>query len=87
MNKIDRYSEMLSKPYFFPVPVGIAIATVVIIGLLTVLVWKLLVDAMDEREYNKFMEQAKSEGFDTSENPIYQPASVNFANPTYNVTD
>ncbi|XP_028163608.1 integrin beta pat-3-like [Ostrinia furnacalis] len=66
------------------VPVGIAIGTVILIGLLTVLVWKVLVDIMDEREYERFEAEAKAQGFDVhEENPIFEPASINFANPTY----
>lgn len=71
----------------FSVPVGIAIGTVIFIGLLTVLAWKILVDIMDEREYEKFQSEAKAAGFDVSENPIYQPASVNFSNPTFTSTE
>ncbi|KAL4715190.1 hypothetical protein ACJJTC_012237 [Scirpophaga incertulas] len=68
-------------------PVVIAIATVLLIGLVTVIVWKILVDMMDKKEYEKFVKESQEAGFDVSENPIYQPAAINFNNPMFNSTD
>ncbi|XP_045511586.1 integrin beta-PS-like [Colias croceus] len=58
------------------------IAAVLLIGLLTLLVWKYLADLHDEREYQKF-ERALAAGVD-EDNPHYQPPAVNFTNPAYN---
>ncbi|CAH0404642.1 unnamed protein product [Chilo suppressalis] len=67
------------------IAVGASIGTVLLIGLLTVIIWKIIMDKMDEREYHNFISKAQEAGFDVSENPIYQPAAISFSNPTYGV--
>ncbi|KAG6444042.1 integrin beta-PS-like [Manduca sexta] len=60
------------------------IVAVVLIGLLTLIAWKILVDLHDKREYAKFEEESRSRGFDVSLNPLYQEPEINFSNPVYN---
>lgn len=70
-------------PFLFLVPVGSAVAIILFIGIVTLVVWKILVDLHDKREYRKFAEEAASNGFDVAENPIYRPPAVNINNPAY----
>lgn len=56
----------------------------VLIGLITGIVWKILIDLYDKREYEKFCNEAKGEGYDVSENPLYRVPDANFVNPAYN---
>ncbi|CAH0726453.1 unnamed protein product, partial [Brenthis ino] len=62
---------------------GSVIGAVLLIGIITVIVWKILVDLHDKREYTKFLEQSEAAGFDTTLNPFYEPPSINFTNPVY----
>ncbi|KAJ0181644.1 hypothetical protein K1T71_002366 [Dendrolimus kikuchii] len=65
------------------IAVSSAIAAVLLIGLLTVIIWKILIDLHDAREYKKFEQQAKGEGYDVSQNPLYTEPATNFRNPAY----
>ncbi|XP_060805621.1 integrin beta-3 [Amyelois transitella] len=65
------------------VPVGIAIGTVLLVGILTVIIWKILVDYYDAKEYDKFAREAKEAGFEVMRNPFYVDPSIEFANPTF----
>lgn len=67
----------------FAVAVVSAIAAVILIGLLTVIIWKILIDLHDAREYKKFEEQAKSEGYDVCINPGYVEPAMNYRNPMF----
>lgn len=61
-----------------------AIGLVLLIGILTVIIWKILVDMHDKKEYKKFQDEALAAGYDVSLNPLYQDPSINFSNPVYN---
>lgn len=61
-----------------------AAAIVVLIGLLTLIVWKVLIDLHDAREFRKFSKEAQNAGYDVRENILYEPAITNFSNPVYN---
>lgn len=74
-------SKLLTK--HFLVPVAVAVAIMLFIGIVTLVAWKILVDLHDKREYRKFAEEAASNGFDVAENPIYRPPAVNINNPAY----
>ncbi|KAJ8729627.1 hypothetical protein PYW08_001208 [Mythimna loreyi] len=63
---------------------GAAIGLVLLIGILTVIIWKILVDLHDKKEYQKFSAEALAQGYDVSQNPLYQDPSINFSNPVYN---
>ncbi|KAM3962806.1 integrin beta pat-3-like [Aphomia sociella] len=65
------------------VAVGSAIGAVLLIGLITGIAWKILVDMLDKKEYEKFAAQAQAEGYIVSQNPWYEPPVNIFANPTY----
>lgn len=68
----------------FTVAVGSVIGAIILIGLITVIAWKILVDWHDKREYIKFANESAAAGFDTSINPLYQSPATNFLNPAYN---
>ncbi|KAJ2944557.1 hypothetical protein O0L34_g3906 [Tuta absoluta] len=64
-------------------PIGIAVGSILLVGVLTMIAWKLLVDMHDAREYHKFVEEAKKSGFEVTQNPLYKPAAVSINNPAY----
>ncbi|XP_046961775.1 integrin beta pat-3-like [Vanessa cardui] len=65
------------------IAVGSVIGAVLLIGLITLIAWKILVDLHDKREYDKFANESAAAGFDTSINPLYQSPATNFQNPAY----
>ncbi|XP_041972137.1 integrin beta-1-A-like [Aricia agestis] len=65
------------------IAVGSAIGLVILIGLLTVVIWKYLIDLHDAREYKKFETLAKKDGYDVAENPLYMSPLVDVRNPAY----
>ncbi|CAD0196350.1 unnamed protein product [Chrysodeixis includens] len=62
---------------------GSAIGIVLLIGILTVIIWKILADLHDKREYEKFRASAEADGFDVSQNILYIEPTANFHNPTF----
>ncbi|KAI5639674.1 integrin beta chain VWA domain-containing protein [Phthorimaea operculella] len=65
------------------IPIGIAVGSILLIGILTLIAWKVLVDMHDAREYRKFVDEAKKSGFEVTQNPLYKPAAVSINNPAY----
>lgn len=55
-----------------------------LVGLLTLVIWKILIDRRDAREYEAFEKEIKSKQIIVGENGVYVPASTMFANPMYN---
>ncbi|XP_075991986.1 integrin beta-PS-like [Anticarsia gemmatalis] len=80
---IQNELELPPKANIF-IAVGAAVGTVLLVGILTLIIWKILVDKFDKREYEKFANDAKAAGYDVSStNPLYDPPAVNFTNPTF----
>ncbi|CAH2104939.1 unnamed protein product [Euphydryas editha] len=65
------------------IAVGSVIGAIILIGLITVIAWKILIDWHDKIEYKKFEKESAAAGFDTTMNVLYQPPATNFINPTY----
>ncbi|XP_026757299.2 integrin beta-PS-like [Galleria mellonella] len=65
------------------VAVGSSIGAVLLIGLLTGVIWKILIDIHDKKEYAKFASEAQAQGFVVS-NPWYRSPANNFSNPAFN---
>ncbi|VVC97301.1 unnamed protein product [Leptidea sinapis] len=66
------------------VAVGCAIG-IVLIGILTVIAWKYLIDLHDAREYKKFEQKSAAEGYEVVWNPHYNSPFTNITNPAYPV--
>ncbi|XP_052747157.1 integrin beta-PS [Bicyclus anynana] len=65
------------------VVVASVIGAVLLIGILTLIAWKLLVDMHDKREYEKFIMSSTEPGYDESSNPLYNAPATRFVNPAY----
>ncbi|XP_076046740.1 integrin beta-PS-like [Oratosquilla oratoria] len=59
------------------------IGAVVVVGLLTLSIWKIVTSIQDRKEYAKFEEERKKAKLDQQSNPLYQPATSTFLNPTF----
>ncbi|XP_059059310.1 integrin beta pat-3-like [Achroia grisella] len=78
---VQRELKILPKPKIW-VAVASAIGVVLLIGLLTGIAWKILIDKHDKKEYDKFSAEAQAQGFAVS-NPWYRPPDHNFENPAF----
>uniref|UniRef100_A0A4W4GVX7 Integrin beta n=3 Tax=Electrophorus TaxID=8004 RepID=A0A4W4GVX7_ELEEL len=56
---------------------------ILILGLVSLLIWKLLVTIHDRREFAKFEEERARAKWDTGHNPLYKGATSTFTNITY----
>ncbi|XP_013181031.1 PREDICTED: integrin beta pat-3-like [Papilio xuthus] len=67
------------------IAVGVPFGILVLIGLLTIIIWKILVDRLDAREYKNFAEKAAAAGFTVTGivNPVYRPPATNITNPMF----
>lgn len=69
--------------FVFTVAIGGVIGGVLLVGLLTLIIWKVFTNIYDKKEYERFCQKAVSDGFDVK-NPLYMDPNVNFVNPSYN---
>ncbi|XP_071459919.1 integrin beta-3 [Marmota flaviventris] len=56
---------------------------ILLIGLATLLIWKLLITIHDRKEFAKFEEERARAKWDTANNPLYKEATSTFTNITY----
>ncbi|XP_065665072.1 integrin beta-1-A isoform X2 [Hydra vulgaris] len=59
------------------------IGGIVLLGLILLLLWKLLITAYDNYEYQRFERERMKSQWENAENPIYKPSKQQFQNPTY----
>ncbi|CAB3248238.1 unnamed protein product [Arctia plantaginis] len=76
---IQTEHELPPKANIF-IAVGSALGAVLLIGIITLIVWKILIDLHDKREYEKFDKESKANGYVT-DNILYEPPSCTYRNP------
>uniref|UniRef100_A0A8C8VKT6 Integrin beta n=1 Tax=Pelusios castaneus TaxID=367368 RepID=A0A8C8VKT6_9SAUR len=81
--KVDAKKECPEPPNIAGI-VGGTIAGVVIIGLLLLLVWRLLTELYDRREYRRFEKEKSKAKWNEGGNPLFQSATTTVMNPKYN---
>ncbi|CAL4161774.1 unnamed protein product [Meganyctiphanes norvegica] len=59
------------------------VASIVAIGLLTLLVWKVVTTLHDKKEFDRFEEDRKKAEWTTGENPLYKEVTQTIQNPNY----
>ncbi|XP_049775853.1 integrin beta-PS-like [Schistocerca cancellata] len=59
------------------------IGSIVFIGLLTLIIWKIVTSIHDEREYSKFEKERAQAKFSRDDNPLYVKATTTHVNPTF----
>ncbi|KAM7347424.1 integrin beta-PS-like [Cochliomyia hominivorax] len=74
--------ECPAKIFTLGIIVGV-ISTIVLVGLGTMLLWKLITTIHDKREFARFENERKNAKWDAVGNPIFTPATMTFRNPTY----
>ncbi|XP_025905051.1 integrin beta-2 [Nothoprocta perdicaria] len=64
--------------------VGGSIAGVALIGLLLLLIWKLLTELFDRREYRRFEKEKSKAKWNDADNPLFKSATTTVVNPRFN---
>ncbi|KAJ6220769.1 hypothetical protein RDWZM_006581 [Blomia tropicalis] len=85
--KITPFRETCPQPVNLAVVGSSAFFSVMIIGLITICIWKILTEYLDRREYQHFLLEVDAANFEQSENPLYKDAKVQFRNPAFGLRD
>ncbi|NWI14815.1 ITB2 protein, partial [Crypturellus soui] len=64
--------------------VGGSIAGVALIGLVLLLIWKLLTELFDRREYRRFEKEKSKAKWNDADNPLFKSATTTVVNPRFN---
>ncbi|CAN0125619.1 unnamed protein product [Bubo scandiacus] len=64
--------------------VGSTIAGVALIGLVLLLIWKLLTELFDRREYRRFEKEKSKAKWNDADNPLFKSATTTVVNPRFN---
>ncbi|KAK6623216.1 hypothetical protein RUM43_009068 [Polyplax serrata] len=85
----DRVSVWAEKVTWCPKQVNLiavisgTIGCTILIGLLSLIAWKVLTDLHDKREYEKFERERHLAHWGREENPLFKTATTTYENPTY----
>ncbi|CAH1183024.1 unnamed protein product [Ceutorhynchus assimilis] len=60
------------------------IGSVLLVGIVTLIIWKLVTTVHDKKEYARFMDERNQTKWATDGNPLYKPGTSHFQNPVYN---
>jgi hypothetical protein len=72
------------EPPASPLPIIlITMGSILLIGIFTLLLWKIITYCHDKREYTRFEQERKGAKWDSSGNPLYKEATSTFKNPAY----
>jgi len=63
--------------------IGSVVGVTLLIGILTLLVWKVLTHIHDKREFQRFENERTAASWSTEENRLYKPVVSQFKNPAY----
>ncbi|CAG9784616.1 unnamed protein product, partial [Diatraea saccharalis] len=62
---------------------GICLASLILIGVATLVAWKWLTNARDRREYERFLQEHQEDLTEPCDNPTFIPASTTTTNPAF----
>ncbi|XP_062971998.1 integrin beta-2 [Elgaria multicarinata webbii] len=86
----EKYSISVNRERECPVPpnvaaiVGGTIAGVALIGLLLLMIWRLLTELIDRREYRRFEKEKSKAKWNDADNPLFKSATTTVVNPRFN---
>ncbi|XP_044888742.1 integrin beta-2 isoform X2 [Mauremys mutica] len=86
----DKYSFQVIGEKECPQPPNIAaivggtIAGVALIGLLLLVMWRLVMEVFDRREYSRFEKEKLKAKWNEGDNPLFQSATTTVMNPRFN---
>ncbi|XP_019772108.2 integrin beta-PS-like [Dendroctonus ponderosae] len=59
------------------------IGTILLIGIITMIIWKVVTTFHDKKEYARFLNERDQTKWSAGENPLYKPGTSHFQNPVY----
>ncbi|XP_030310123.1 integrin beta-2 isoform X2 [Calypte anna] len=86
----DMYSATYDPKKECPEPpnvaliVGGTVAGVALIGLVLLLIWRLLMELFDRREYRRFEKEKARAKWNDADNPLFKSATTTIVNPRFN---
>ncbi|XP_077775002.1 integrin beta-2 isoform X2 [Podarcis muralis] len=86
----ERYSVKVEPLKDCPEPpnvaaiVGGTVAGVALIGLLLLLIWKLVTELIDRKEYHRFEKEKSKAKWNDADNPLFKSATTTVVNPRFN---
>ncbi|XP_041056386.1 integrin beta-2 isoform X3 [Carcharodon carcharias] len=90
LDGVSQYEVMIKKKAECPEPPNViaivagGVAGVLLIGLLILMVWKLLTELYDRREYKKFEKEKARSKWNDADNPLFKKATTTVLNPNFN---
>ncbi|XP_009074860.1 PREDICTED: integrin beta-2 [Acanthisitta chloris] len=72
------------KPPNVALIVGGTVAGVVLIGLVVLLIWRLLAELFDRREFRRFEKEKSKAKWNDADNPLFKSATTTVVNPRFN---
>lgn len=80
--KAQKERECTPKVDLFQILYSV-VGSILVIGLATLLLWKLITTIQDNREYRRFEKEKSKREWNSNGNPLYKQATSSFKNPTY----
>ncbi|XP_004521727.1 integrin beta-PS [Ceratitis capitata] len=82
--KIEAQKERKCAPKiaFFKIAISVS-SSILLTGLATLLMWKIITTMQDRREYKRFEAEKLNAKWNSGGNPLYKQATTSFKNPTY----
>ncbi|NXB62153.1 ITB2 protein, partial [Struthidea cinerea] len=71
------------QPPNVPLIVGSTIAGVFLIGVLVLVIWRLLMELLDRREYRRFEKEKTKAKWNDADNPLFKSATTTVVNPRF----
>ncbi|RWS22001.1 Integrin beta-PS-like protein [Leptotrombidium deliense] len=62
------------------------ISGILLVGILTVVLWKIITHCHDKREFERFEKEIQNANWEANQNPIFKPSTAQFENPTFGRT-
>ncbi|NWW70641.1 ITB2 protein, partial [Climacteris rufus] len=72
------------QPPSVPLIVGSTVAGVFLIGILALVIWKLLTELFDRREFRRFEKEKTKAKWNDADNPLFKSATTTVVNPRFN---
>ena len=84
---IEQAELKCPKPLSIVLVGSSAFLSVLVIGLLTIVAWKIITEYLDKKEYERFMQEVDHANFTQSENPLYKDVHTRVRNPVMALRD
>ncbi|CAG2117865.1 unnamed protein product, partial [Medioppia subpectinata] len=85
--KITKLDKSCAEKVNLVVVSGSVISGIILVGLALLLIWKLIAEILDRKEFARFQQELSKANWEQSENPLYKEAKSTFTNPTFGLRE